>query len=73
MCMPPSNNTSTSAMVITRSTVGSDSGCTAGTVCTTTAAPTNTSRATGILIRSVSRFANTATNPTALENKTISA
>ena len=58
---------------MTRSTVRSDGGCTAGTVCTATAAPTSTSRGTGILTRSVRRFANTATKPTALENKMMSA
>ena len=73
MCMPPSNNTNTSAMVITRSTVGSDGGCTVGTACTATAAPTSTSKATGTFTRSVRRFANTAIKPTALQNKMISA
>ncbi len=71
--MPPSNNTNTNAMVITRSTIRSGGGCTAGTACTAMAAPTSTSSATGILTRSVSRFANTATKPTALESKTNSA
>src|ERR1700738_1763007 len=73
MCIPPSNNTNTNAMVITCSTVRSDGGRTAGTTCTATAAPTSTSSATGTFTRSVRRFANTATRPTALENKMISA
>jgi hypothetical protein len=73
MCMPPSNNTSTSATVITRCTVCSDGGCSAGSAFTATAAPTSTSRGTGIFTRSVRRFASTAINPTALANKMISA
>ena len=73
MCMPPSNNTNTSAMVSIRSTVCSDGGCSAGSAFTATAAPTSTSRATGTFTRSVRRFASTATNPTALANKMISA
>ncbi|OBS01324.1 hypothetical protein A9W98_01695 [Mycobacterium gordonae] len=44
-----------------------------GTACTARAAPTRTSRGTGIFTRSVSRFASTAINPTALENRTIRA
>ncbi len=73
MCMPPSNNTNTNARVITRCTVCADGACSAGSTFTATAAPTSTSRATGIFTRSVRRFASTATNPTALANRMISA
>ncbi len=73
MCMPPSNNTNTSARVMTRWTVCADGACSAGCMFTATAAPTSTSKATGIFTRSVRRFASTATSPTALANKMISA
>ena len=73
MCMPPSNNTNTKATVMIRSTRRSGGACSAGSVLAAMAPPASTKSGVGILSRSVRRFAMSATSPTALTQRMITA
>ena len=72
MCIPPSKSTSTRATVMMRTTVDSGGADSGGITAVANAAPASTSSGAGILTRSVSRLAITATSPTALANRMIS-